>query len=103
MEKLSHKIINQKLNECAREAVTRGHKADFPITLFYCRNQTPEQRQAFDELITKLNQAYLDNPSQRTKLIEQMKDEMIKRNPSIFKEELKKQNQPLPKDVNIHD
>lgn len=103
LEQLSHKIIKQKLNECAREAVIRGHKADFPITLFYCRNQTPEQKQAFDELITKLNQAYLDNPSQRTQLIEQMKDEMIKRNPSIFKEELKKQNQPLTKDVNIHD
>lgn len=84
LEQFSHKIIKQKLNECAREAITRGHNADFPITLFYCRNQTPEQRQAFDELITKLNQAYLDNPSQRYQLIEQMKDEMIKRNPSVF-------------------
>ena len=84
LEQFSHKIIKQKLNECAREAITRGHNADFPITLFYCRNQTPEQRQAFDELITKLNQAYLDNPSQRYQLIKQMKDEMIKRNPSVF-------------------
>ena len=85
LEQLSHKIIKQRLNECAREAVTRGHKADFPITLFYCRNQTPEQKQAFKELIENLNQAYLDNPSQRTQLIEQMKDEMIALNTSVFK------------------
>ena len=103
LEQLSHKIIKQRLNECAREAVTRGHKADFPITLFYCRNQTQEQKQAFDELITKLNQAYLDNPSQRTQLIWQMKNVMMSKHPTLFKEELKKQNQPLPKDVNIHD
>ena len=103
LEQLSHKIIKQKLNECAREAVTRGHKADFPITLFYCRNQNKEQKQTFDELITKLNQAYLDNPSQRTQLIAQMKNVMMSKHPTLFKKELQKQNQPVPKDVNIHD
>ena len=103
LEQLSHKIIKQKLNECAREAVTRGHKADFPITLFYCRNQNKEQKQAFDELITKLNQAYLDTPSQRTQLIAQMKNVMMSKHPTLFKKELQKQNQPVPKDVNIHD
>ncbi len=85
LEQLSNKIIKQKLNECAREAVTRGHKSDFPITLFYCRNQTPEQRQAFKELIVKLNQAYRDNPSQKSQLIKQMKDKMIALNASVFK------------------
>lgn len=84
LEQLTYKVIKNNLNDCARDAVTRGLRADFPITLFYCRNQTPEQRQAFNELITKLNQAYLDNPSQRYQLIKQMKDEMIKRNPSVF-------------------
>ena len=103
LEQLSHKIIKQKLNECAREAVTRGHKADFPITLFYCRNQNKEQKQAFDELITKLNQAYLDTPSQRTQLIAQMKNVMMSKHPTLFQKELQKQNQPVPKDVNIHD
>ena len=103
LEQLSHKIIKQKLNECAREAVTRGHKADFPITLFYCRNQNKEQKQAFDELITKLNQAYLDTPSQRTQLIAQMKNVMMSKHPTLFPKELQKQNQPVPKDVNIHD